>query len=151
RFVTMVATSSVGVGVRQAAKVVSAPIRYLFAGVKRAFDAWKLVPAVQKQLIYRGLFALGLTITLVNRTFPMAREAIGEGLQKVQKWATDARDLIVTQPLKELNKLLGLPAHSPGAWTLDLMFGAGLVALLYLLYRTACWTQPWRRRSLSYV
>lgn len=127
-----------------AGRVVGKIAEPAFAGARRVGQAWETLPPTAKRWIYRSLLAVGMIITIHERTIPQLAnvgEAIGD---EVGRLIRNSGEAIAAALIAALRELAGQNSfgHILARWV---GYAAACLLLLFLAWRVA----PWRRRSVQ--
>jgi hypothetical protein len=118
-------------------RVVRPAARLSAESARGELTAWKAVPPATRRLVYRSLLAVGLLITLSERTIPALGRiggAVGEFTGKVIKGTAELIGNLIAEALREL-----LKPQAPPGWLGTAAYLACAVALICLWVKLLPW------------
>jgi hypothetical protein len=110
-------------------RVAERPVKGLLQAAKTVDRAWASVPPAIRRIVYRSLLAVGLYVTISQRTVP-ALDKIGAEVGKfVGQVAKNTSEALASGLSTALNELLGRTPGRLSVWLAWGLYALGLIAL----------------------
>ena len=118
-----------------AGRIVITPAEKVFTAAKDLYRTWKSVPPTTRKIVYRSLLAVGLFVTITERTIPAIPD-IGEAAGKFVKDVVEDTASGISEGLE--NAIEGLVGQEIGQ--LKLIISWGVYAFVLVLLAGLTWS-----------